>query len=100
MASQIESFDGAWSAAGPPSLHALRNGHPVGRAAFADGHSEADALAMVNVAMHLDVLRRNRVTAELMGPTSRVLVLDGAGHFRPATWPGTLSRGGVGGMSP
>jgi carbonic anhydrase len=73
---------GHWLAAGLPSLHALRGGHPVGDAARADGRSELDALAMVNVAVQLDVLRGHGITAELMGlfldiPTARVLVLDG-----------------------
>lgn len=74
---------GHWLSAGLPSLHAYRGGHAVGEAAVADGRSEIDALAMVNVAVQLDVLRSHGASAELMGlffdiPTARVLVFDGA----------------------
>jgi carbonic anhydrase len=87
-----ERPDGAlndWLRAGLPSLEALRAGHPVGLAARTAGFGEAEALAMVNVAVQLDVLRAQGVDAELMGlffdiPTARVLVLDhDAQEFRP-----------------
>jgi carbonic anhydrase len=77
-----ECLDGA-----APSLAALRAGHPVAVAALADGRSEADALAMANVAVQLEALRARGVETELMGlfldiPTASVLVLDG-NHFVP-----------------
>ncbi|MGH3616357.1 MAG: SulP family inorganic anion transporter [Pseudonocardia sp.] len=72
---------GDWLRAAAPSLEAFRAGHPVGSAALADGFGEAEALAMVNVALQLDALRTAGVDSELMGlyfdiPTARVLVLD------------------------
>jgi carbonic anhydrase len=79
----------AWLRRGESSLAALRDGHPVGRAALAAGFTEADALAMVNVAVQLDVLRARHGDRALLGlffdiPTARVLVLDeDAGAFRP-----------------
>lgn len=82
-----------WLRSGAPSLHALRAGHPVGRAARAAGHNEVDALAMVNVALQLDQLRRHGARAELMGlffdiPSAQVLVLDrDTGRFQPVTDP-------------
>ncbi|WP_344735605.1 carbonic anhydrase [Pseudonocardia petroleophila] len=82
-----------WLRSGAPSLHALRAGHPVGRAARAAGRSEVDALAMVNVALQLDQLRRHGARAELMGlffdiPSAQVLVLDrDTGRFQPVTNP-------------
>jgi carbonic anhydrase len=80
---------GDWLASGAPSLEALRAGHPVGRAAFAAGYGETEALAMVNVAAQLAALRASGVDAALLGlffdiPTARVLVLDeDAQEFRP-----------------
>ncbi|WP_308257629.1 SulP family inorganic anion transporter [Pseudonocardia lacus] len=73
-----------WLDTGTPSLLAFRSGHPVGRAALAEGRCEVDALAMVNVAVQLDVLRRHGANVELVGlfydiPTARVLVLDADG---------------------
>ncbi|MFD1529429.1 carbonic anhydrase [Pseudonocardia aurantiaca] len=78
-----------WLRHGSPSLAALRAGHPVGRAALAAGFGEADALAMVNVAVQLGVLRAQHGDRALHGlffhiPTARVLVLDEDTHeFRP-----------------
>jgi len=79
---------GDWLRAGAPSLEAFHAGHPVGRSALANGFGEAEALAMVNVALQLDVLRAQGVETELLGlffdiPTAHVLVLDGD-EFRPA----------------
>lgn len=55
----------------------------MGVAAAADGFAEVDQLAMVNVAMQLEMVRARDTSAELMGlfhdiATARVLVLDGA----------------------
>ncbi|TQM14046.1 SulP family inorganic anion transporter [Pseudonocardia kunmingensis] len=81
---------GDWLSAGVSSLEALRAGHPVARHAFAAGYGEVEALAMVNVAVQLAVLRARDVDAALMGlyfdiPTARVLVLDEeAQEFRAA----------------
>ena len=78
-----------WLRLGAPSLAALRAGHPVGTAALAAGFDEAGALAMVNVAVQLDVLRADHPDRALLGlffdiPTARVLVLDEDAHeFRP-----------------
>ena len=58
------STDGAlsdWLAWGAPSVEAHAMGHPVGRAAAEDGRSEADQLAMVNVAVQLQTLQRHPV---------------------------------------
>ncbi|NMH92814.1 carbonic anhydrase, partial [Pseudonocardia bannensis] len=80
---------GDWLKAGAPSLQAYRDGHPVAAAGLRAGYGEAEALAMVNVALQLDVLRAQGVDAELMGlffdiPTAQVLVFDaGANEFRP-----------------
>ncbi|WP_214369421.1 SulP family inorganic anion transporter [Pseudonocardia sp. H11422] len=80
---------GDWLKAGAPSLRAFRDGHPVAAAALRAGYGEAEALAMVNVALQLDVLRAQGVDAELMGlyfdiPTAQVLVFDAAANeFRP-----------------
>ncbi|MQA10844.1 MAG: carbonic anhydrase [Pseudonocardiaceae bacterium] len=49
---------GEWLRWGLPSLRALHDGHPVGRAASADGWCETDQLAMVNIAMQVDALGR------------------------------------------
>ncbi|WP_308283484.1 SulP family inorganic anion transporter [Pseudonocardia nigra] len=72
---------GDWLRAGAPGLEAFRTGHAVGRAALAAGFGEAEALAMVNVAVQLDALRAHGVDAALLGlyfdiPSARVLVLD------------------------
>jgi carbonic anhydrase len=49
----------SWLRWGLPSLHALREGHPVGVAAGEDGHTEVDQLAMVNVARQVEVIARH-----------------------------------------
>ncbi len=74
---------GTWLLDARPVLRAWERGHPVGHAAAAEGFSEVDQLAMVNVAMQLEMLRAKDTGAELMGlfydiGTARVLVLDGA----------------------
>jgi carbonic anhydrase len=80
---------GDWLQAGAPSLAALRAGHPVGEAARADGYGDADALAMVNVAVQIDALRAEHGDRALLGlffdiPSARVLVLDeDVARFRP-----------------
>lgn len=83
---------GDWLRAAEPTLEAFRAGHPVGVAALRDGFGEAEALAMVNVAVQLDALEHTG--AGLVGlffdiPTARVLTLDrAAGEFR-FTGPGS-----------
>ncbi|NWJ75166.1 hypothetical protein HX744_32440 [Pseudonocardia sp. ICBG1122] len=68
-------------------LRAYENGHPVAVAAARDGFGEADQLAMVNVAMQLEMLRAQDSGAEVLGlfydiRSARVLVLDeAAGRF-------------------
>ncbi|MEQ3552283.1 SulP family inorganic anion transporter [Pseudonocardia nematodicida] len=88
-----DSALGRWLLEARPVLRAHRQGHPVGVAAAEDGWSETDQLAMVNVAMQLEMLRaQDGVSAgdggaEVLGlfydiATARVLVLDsGAGRF-------------------
>jgi carbonic anhydrase len=85
--------DGAltdWLRRGEPVLAALRDGHPVGRAALAADVPEADALAMVNVALQVGALRAEHGDRDVLGlffdaPNARVLVLDeDAQAFRPA----------------
>jgi carbonic anhydrase len=88
---------GSWLRWGLPSLHALREGHPVGVAAGADGYPEVDQLAMVNVARQVEVISRHSairdavvagrvtVTGLFVDPsTGRMLGLDSAaGRFVP-----------------
>ncbi|MBV8542653.1 MAG: carbonic anhydrase [Pseudonocardiales bacterium] len=50
---------GRWLRWGLPSLHALRDGHPVGVAAAEDGRNEIDQLSMVNVACQVEVIGRH-----------------------------------------
>jgi carbonic anhydrase len=50
---------GRWLRWGLPSLHALRDGHPVGVAAAEEGRDEVDQLSMVNVALQVEVLGRH-----------------------------------------
>jgi carbonic anhydrase len=74
---------GTWLLEARPVLRAWEHGHPVGHAAAAEGFAEVDQLAMVNVAMQVEMLRAKDTGAELMGlfydiATARVLVLDGA----------------------
>jgi carbonic anhydrase len=90
---------GSWLRWGLPSLHALRAGHPVGIAAAEDGCTEADQLAMVNVACQVEVIGRHSairdaVTAgrvQVAGVfvdtnTGRLLRLDRqAARFQPAS---------------
>ncbi len=71
----------AWLQEARPVLRAYESGHPVAVAATGDGYDETDRLAMVNVAMQLDMLRAKDSGAEVMGlfyniRTAQVLVLD------------------------
>ncbi len=73
---------GTWLLEARSVLRVWERGHPVGHAAAAQGFSEVDQLAMVNVAMQLEMLRAKDTGAELMGlfydiASARVLVLDG-----------------------
>ena len=73
---------GTWLLEARSVLRAWERGHPVAHAAAAEGFCEVDQLAMVNVAMQLEMLRAKDTGAELMGlfydiATARVLVLDG-----------------------
>ncbi|TCK25005.1 SulP family inorganic anion transporter [Pseudonocardia endophytica] len=73
---------GTWLLEARSVLRAWERGHPVGHVAAARGFSEVDQLAMVNVAMQLEMLRAKDTGAELMGlfydiASARVLVLDG-----------------------
>ena len=88
---------GSWLRWGLPSLHALRAGHPVGVAAAEDGRTEADQLAMVNVACQVEVIRRHSAIRDAVAAgrvqvagvfvdsnTGRLLRLDRqAVRFRP-----------------
>lgn len=88
---------GSWLRWGLPSLHALRAGHPVGVAAAEDGCTEADQLAMVNVACQVEVIRRHSAIRDAVAAgrvqvagvfvdsnTGRLLRLDRqAVRFRP-----------------
>jgi carbonic anhydrase len=89
---------GSWLRWGLPSLHALRAGHPVGVAAAEDGCTEADQLAMVNVACQVEVIGRHSAIRDAVAAgrvqvigvfvdtnTGRLLRLDHqAAGFRPA----------------
>lgn len=84
---------GHWLRWADKSLAAWRDGHPLGLRAAAEGWSEVDQLAMVNVAVQLDALRSLPVVARssvrLVGlffdiPTGTLLMLDEArGRFDP-----------------
>jgi len=90
---------GRWLLEARPVLRAFEQGHPVGVAAAADGFDETDQLAMVNVALQLEMLRAKQSGPgsdpgpadgpALMGlfydiGTAAVLVLDEeAGRFVP-----------------
>ena len=84
---------GQWLRWGEPSLAALRAGHPLGLHAAAEGRSEVDQLAMVNVAVQLETLRALPVVEQsgvrLVGlffdiPTGTLLMLDESGErFEP-----------------
>ncbi|ANY05074.1 SulP family inorganic anion transporter [Pseudonocardia sp. HH130630-07] len=72
---------GAWLLEARPVLRAFETGHPVAEAAARDGFDEIDQLAMVNVALQMEMLRAQESGAEVMGMfydirTARVLVLD------------------------
>jgi carbonic anhydrase len=80
---------GRWLRWGLPSLHALRQGHPVGIAAAEAGRNGVDQLSMVNVARQVEVLGthpavRDAVAAgrvQVVGlfldiSTARLLLLD------------------------
>jgi carbonic anhydrase len=89
---------GSWLRWGLPSLHALRAGDPVGIAAAEDGCTEADQLAMVNVARQVEVIGRHSAIRDAVAAgrvqvagvfvdasTGRLLRLDRhAARFRPA----------------
>lgn len=87
---------GSWLRWGLPSLHAWREGHPVGVAASEGGHTEVDQLAMVNVARQAGVIARHsairdavltgrvHVTGLFVDSSAGLLRLDGpAGRFVP-----------------
>ena len=88
-----------WLRWGLPSLAALRDGHPVGAAAAAEGRDEVDQLSMVNVARQIEVLRTHPVVRDAVAagrlqiaglfldiPTARLLLLDPAtARFRPVS---------------
>jgi carbonic anhydrase len=64
---------GRWLRWGLPSLGALRRGHPVGVAAAAEGRDEVDRLAMVNVALQVDMLSTHPAVRDAVA-TGRVQV--------------------------
>ncbi|WP_035304868.1 SulP family inorganic anion transporter [Actinokineospora inagensis] len=75
-----------WLRWGEPSLGAWRDGHPLAATAAADGWSEVDQLAMVNVAVQLDRLAGLPEVVDsdvrLVGlffdiPSGALLMLDG-----------------------
>jgi carbonic anhydrase len=85
----VDSSVGRWLRWGLPSLHALRDSHPVGIAAAKEGRNEVDQLSMVNVAHQVEVIRkhtavRDALTAEQVQVaglfldirTARLLLLD------------------------
>ena len=86
-----------WLCWGLPSLAALRDGHPVGAAAAAEGRHEVDQLSMVNVAHQIEMLRTYPAVQEAVAagriqiaglfldiPTARLLLLDPTtGRFLP-----------------
>ncbi|MGH4025692.1 MAG: carbonic anhydrase, partial [Pseudonocardiaceae bacterium] len=88
---------GRWLRWGMPSLQALRDGHPVGAAAAAEGRHEVDQLSMVNVARQVEVLGAQPVVGVAVAAgrlqvaglfldigTARLLLLDpGLGRFVP-----------------
>ncbi|MGW5050034.1 SulP family inorganic anion transporter [Actinokineospora sp. NPDC004072] len=93
---------GHWLRWAAPSLAAWRDGHPLGLHAAAEGWSEVDQLAMVNVAVQLDALRRlpvvERGGVRLVGlffdiPSGTLLMLDEtAQRFEPLPGRGALPR--------
>lgn len=106
-----------WLRWGLPSLEAMRRGHPVGVAAAAEGRNEVDRLAMVNVAVQVEVLithpavRDAIVTGRVQVAglfldirTARLLLLDlEAARFGPVPdeqLPGSLAVPGVAAQAP
>lgn len=93
LSDPVDDPIGRWLRWAGPSLSAYRGGHPLGVRAAADGWSEVDTLAMVNVAVQLDALRAlpavQRSGVRLVGlffdiPSGTLLMLDEAGHrFEP-----------------
>ncbi|MBN9734579.1 carbonic anhydrase [Pseudonocardia sp. P1] len=80
-AAGTEGALGTWLLEARPVLRAFETGHPVAEAAAQDGFEETDQLAMVNVALQMEMLRAQDSGAEVMGMfydirTARVLVLD------------------------
>ncbi|HVK24236.1 MAG TPA: carbonic anhydrase, partial [Actinokineospora sp.] len=84
---------GRWLRWATPSLQAWRDGHPLGVQAAEAGWSEVDQLAMVNVSVQLESLRRmpDVAAAETTGrvrlvglffdiPTGTLLILDENGE--------------------
>lgn len=72
---------GTWLLEARPVLRAFETGHPIATAAAGDGFDETDQLAMVNVALQMEMLRAQESGAEVLGlfydiRTARVLVLD------------------------
>ncbi|MGQ0841126.1 SulP family inorganic anion transporter [Actinokineospora sp.] len=83
---------GRWLRWATPTLDAWRSGHPLGTRAAAEGWAEVDQLAMVNVAVQLDALRKIPsvdVSVRLVGlffdiATGTLQMLDEtAEHFAP-----------------
>jgi carbonic anhydrase len=64
---------GRWLRWGLPSLRAMRKGHPVGVAAAEEGRDEVDRLAMVNVALQVEVLNAHPAVRDAVA-TGRVQV--------------------------
>lgn len=93
----IDSPVGQWLRWGLPSLHALREGHPVGVTAAEEGYNELDQLSMVNVAHQVEVIRRHPAVRDALAAgqvqiaglfldirTARLLLLDSeASRFVP-----------------
>ncbi|WP_166974308.1 solute carrier family 23 protein [Brevibacterium atlanticum] len=72
---------GQWLRTADPALEALRAGHPVAEASLEQGFSEADQLAMVNVALQVARLRARLPETEVLGlfydiASAQILVLD------------------------
>lgn len=93
---------GTWLREARPVLRAFESGHPVAAAAAQDGFDETDQLAMVNVALQMQMLRARDSGAEVLGlfydiGTARVLVLDeddeDTARFVPAHPDGTAGSG-------
>jgi carbonic anhydrase len=104
---------GRWLRWGLPSLGAMRSGHPVGVAAAEEGREEVDRLAMVNVALQIEMLRTHPAVRDAVASgrvqvtglfldirTARLLLLDpDAARFVPVAddyLPGGLAAYDVG----